>query len=518
MSSKKWQTLCRMEVTMKINNIPPEEIVKAVARNKFKNFAKYVDNGIILSQFHKTYYEILDRFAHGKIKRLIVSIGPQHGKSEGSSRKLPAFILGLRPDAKIAIGSYAATLAEGFNKDIQRILDTPEYISLFPGTRIMGAEKTSRYEAYTRNSKMTEVIGRKGSVTAVGRSGGLTGRSVNVAILDDVYKDHLEANSPIIREAAWKWYTTVIRKRLDNNGQELIVFTRWNKDDLIGRIEKKEKVIKVTKWSDLDNIPEGAWVKINFPALKVGEPTEIDPRHEGEALWEEKHSAKKLLAERELDKVEFECLNQGNPGSAEGQLYGKFKTWSDKSDFGVFLGRGNYTDCADTGTDNLCSICYDKYRSKEPVWSEKEKAYKHLIFCLVTDVIYTTDPIEVTQVTVPEMLNRNETEYANIESNNGGRSFAVNISPKTKTSIRWFSQHNNKEARILTHAANVTQSIVMPFGWESKFPRFYEDVSGYLRDFKANAHDDAPDTLTGIVEKEVMPAIEPKRRGIKRIN
>lgn len=109
----------------------------------------------------------------------------------------------MRPDAKIAIGSYAATLAEGFNKDVQRILDTPEYISLFPGTRIMGAEKTSRYEAYTRNSKMTEVIGRKGSVTAVGRSGGLTGKSVNVAILDDVYKDHLEANSTIIREAAW---------------------------------------------------------------------------------------------------------------------------------------------------------------------------------------------------------------------------------------------------------------------------------------------------------------------------
>ena len=135
-----------MEVIMKINNIPPEEIVKHVARNKFKNFAKYVDNGIILSQFHKTYYEILDRFAHGKIKRLIVSIGPQHGKSEGSSRKLPAFILGIRPDAKIAIGSYAATLAEGFNKDIQRILDTPEYISLFQNTRIMGAEKPSRYD------------------------------------------------------------------------------------------------------------------------------------------------------------------------------------------------------------------------------------------------------------------------------------------------------------------------------------------------------------------------------------
>lgn len=31
---------------------------------------------------------------------MIVQIPPQHGKSEGSSRKLPAFMLGLDPDKK----------------------------------------------------------------------------------------------------------------------------------------------------------------------------------------------------------------------------------------------------------------------------------------------------------------------------------------------------------------------------------------------------------------------------------
>ena len=52
----------------KVNEIPPIEIVKHVARKKFKNYAKFIDDKIVLSQFHKTYYEILDRFAHGKIK------------------------------------------------------------------------------------------------------------------------------------------------------------------------------------------------------------------------------------------------------------------------------------------------------------------------------------------------------------------------------------------------------------------------------------------------------------------
>lgn len=72
---------------------------------------------------------------------MIVTVPPQTGKSEGSSRKLPSFLLGLNPSLKILIGSYAASLAEGFNKDVQRIMDTPEYKSLFPDTRIMGEEK-----------------------------------------------------------------------------------------------------------------------------------------------------------------------------------------------------------------------------------------------------------------------------------------------------------------------------------------------------------------------------------------
>ena len=93
---------------------------------------------------------------------------PTHN-SEGSSRKLPSFLLGLNPSLKILIGSYAASLAEGFNKDVQRIMDTPEYKSLFPDTRIMGEEKKTRYQAFARNSKMTETIGEGGYIISVGR-------------------------------------------------------------------------------------------------------------------------------------------------------------------------------------------------------------------------------------------------------------------------------------------------------------------------------------------------------------
>lgn len=153
------------------------------------------------------------------------------------------------------------------------------------------------------------MVGRKGSLRVVGRGGALTSKTVDVSILDDVYKDYAEGNSPIVREAAWKWYTTVVKTRLHNDSQELIVFTRWNDDDLIGRIEKSgEKIIDAKTWQDLENVPKGAWIRINFEAIKTGEPTELDPRPKGSALWESRHSREKLEGQRALDPVQFNCL------------------------------------------------------------------------------------------------------------------------------------------------------------------------------------------------------------------
>ena len=112
----------------------PKEIVKAAARIDLLAFSRYMQPSLDIQPFHKMYYHILNEFAHGKIKKLIITMPPQHGKSEGASRKLPAFILGLFPDKKIFIGSYAASHARDFNRDVQKIIDTPEYSELFPET------------------------------------------------------------------------------------------------------------------------------------------------------------------------------------------------------------------------------------------------------------------------------------------------------------------------------------------------------------------------------------------------
>lgn len=482
----------------------PGEIVKEAARKRLLNFSRYMQPDMVVEPFHAVYYTVLDMFAHGKIRKLIIQQPPQHGKSEGSSRKLPAFMLGLNPDLKICIGSYAATIARDFNRDVQRIIDTPSYRQLFPKTFLNGSNVVTMANTYLRNSDVIEMVGRKGSLRVVGRGGSLTSKTVDVSILDDVYKDYAEGNSPIVREAAWKWYTTVVRTRLHNDSQELIVFTRWNDDDLIGRIEKSgEIIIDVKCWDDLKDIPKGAWVRINFEGLKTGEPTEIDPRPVGAALWESRHSREKLEAQKALDPVQFNCLYQGNPGSAEGKLYQPFKTWVQKSDWGKYIRSGCYVDVADEGDDLLFAATYDVYQSEQSAWNEKTRRFEPILYVLITDMEMTDENTDVTTITVPAMINRNGVQKAWIESNNGGSLFEKTIKTKVKALTVPFYQSGNKESRVITSSAMVNQQIIMPFGWENRFEPIYKHISGFLRDFGANKHDDPEDGLTGIYEKEL---------------
>lgn len=439
-------------------------------------------------EFHLIYYHLLDLFAKGKIKRLMITMPPQHGKSEGSTRRLPSFIFGRNPNTKIAVASYNTTFARKFNRDIQRIIDTKEYHEIFPDTLLNASNVVTISSSFLRNSEEFEIVGHKGSLKAVGRGGALTGNSVDVMIMDDLYKDYAEGNSPIIRDAVWDWYTSVVKTRLHNDSQELIVFTRWNEDDLIGRLEKKENVVTITSLSDLDNVKPNDWVKINFEAIQSQEPTDVDKRTKGDPLWEYKHNLDKLENTRLLDPENFNCLYQGNPQSKEGLLYGDFKTYTTLPELKI---RKCLVDTADKGTDYLCAINYG-----EPLDNNDDNIY-------ILDVLYTQKPMEVTEGLTADFITDGNINLVDIESNNGGRGFARVIDSLTppNTSINWYHQSDNKESRIFSNSATVTNRIVFPERWSIDYPEFYDHITNFKKLFKANKFDDCADTITGIVEK-----------------
>lgn len=490
-----------MNVTLaQIDRLPPEKLKRLhaiwmqgqiiKARSHLIDFTDLTFKGFHWTDFHKMYYGILDRFAKGQIKNLIITVPPQHGKSLGSTIKLPAFMFGNGPDKKIAIASYSDTFAKSFNRKVQLEIDNEVYARIFPETSLNRTNIVTTTGSWLRNSSEFEIVNHKGSLKAVGRGGPLTGNPVDVMIMDDLYKDYAEGNSPVIREAVKDWYTSVVRSRLHNGSQQLIVFTRWHEDDLIGYLEQKEEVIAITDLSQLNGITN-EWVKINFEAIKNTPPSGIDQRGKGQPLFPERHSIEKLISERNFDADKFECLFQGNPMSQSGLLYKPFKTYSQLPE-GV---RKNKTDTADTGDDYLCSICY----------IEDVQGY-----CHVTDVYYTQEQMEVTESETAEMILRNETDVVDIESNNGGRGFARRIDDLTPAhvTVNWYHQSKNKESRIFTNSAKVNKMILFPEGWQSKWPEFYNHVRGYKKNFKANKHDDAADVLTSMVEQQSGGIVE----------
>ena len=476
------------------------------ARRKLMWFAQYMNPRFKASPFHVAYYRVLDMFANGQIQNLIIQAPPQHGKSEGSSRNLPAKMLGMYPDKKIILCSYAATIAKDFNRDVQKIIDTEDYAALYPNTRLNGSNVVTVSSTSLRNSDVFQIVGHSGEFRVVGRGGSLTSKTADVMIFDDLYKDSQEANSPVIRASAWDWYTKVAMTRCHNESQKLIVFTRWHPEDIIGKIIENETVIEVEKWADFENIPKGAWVLVNFEAIKTGEPTEIDNRERGNALWPSRHSFDRLEQQKKIDPVGFQCLYQGHPGDAAGRLYQPFKTWVEKSDWGVLVRKGCYVDVADEGNDYLAGATYDIYKSNEQAWNENKKRWEPILYALITGVEYTDENTDVTTVTVPRLINEQGTEKVWVESNNGGSQFEKTIKRKIRAISVPFYQGANKESRVVTNAPFVNQSIVMPFGWENRYPKFYKAITEFLRSFDANEHDDAADMLTGIYEKEIAEA------------
>ena len=139
--------------------------------------------------FHETYYSIVERFYRGEIPRLIVSVPPQHGKSECSSRRGIAWGLSLHPNKKIALVSYNHPFASKFNRDVQRIIDDPLYGKIFPNTRINGKSVVTT-KSWLRNSEEFEIVERKGGLKTIGVGGGLTGNTVDILVMDDLYKDY----------------------------------------------------------------------------------------------------------------------------------------------------------------------------------------------------------------------------------------------------------------------------------------------------------------------------------------
>ncbi|MFZ1786690.1 MAG: phage terminase large subunit [Saprospiraceae bacterium] len=273
----------------------------------FLSFIYYINTDYKANWHHKIIIKELQAFLTDPTKKnLAIFIPPQHGKSEITSRLFPAYALGVNPNLKIAISSYSSDLADSFNRDIQKYIDLKDYYDVFPETQL-NSKNVVTTQNWLRNSEVFEIVGKKGFLKSVGVGGGLTGRAVDIAIIDDPIKDDKEAQSPTFRENVWQWYIKVLMTRLHNNSKQVLIMTRWHEDDLAGRLLNPEI-----------NPNYKDWHVIKLQAIKEEITHQDDKRNEGESLWPQRHDLEKLNILKSLSFDAFESLYQQNPFNKSG--------------------------------------------------------------------------------------------------------------------------------------------------------------------------------------------------------
>lgn len=255
------------------------------------------------ARHHRAIAKALEQVAKGKIKRLIVTLPPRHGKSEMISRRFIPWIMGKDPYKSIIFATYNEDFAQDFGSDCRAIMETPQFQQVFPGFKFrQGGASKSRVQ--TDNGGMAVFVGRGGSIT---------GRGGDILVVDDPIKDSVEAMSPTLRENLWSWFTQVFMTRLmTERSKVVIVTTRWHEDDLVGRL---------TDSSNPHFTEEecSKWKIINLPAF-AGDNDPLK-RVEGEVLWPERFNKDFLEAQRNLDPRGFSALYQQKPSPEDGDLF-----------------------------------------------------------------------------------------------------------------------------------------------------------------------------------------------------
>lgn len=291
------------------------------ARRDFLSFITYQMPEYRVNWHHRVMANALQKVADGKCPRLIVTLPPRHGKSQQVSMHFPAYVLGRNPKAQIIAASYNATLAAKMNRAVQRIIDSPEYRRIFPGTRLNEANVRSMSGSWLRNSDEFEVVEYGGIYRSAGVGGSATGYGATVGIVDDPVRNRQDADSPTYQERVIDWFRSTFLTRLMKGGSIIIVLTRWSQGDLVGRLLEHAQA----------NPAAGQWEVLNLPAIAEEDKHELDPRATGDALWPSEFSLKWLAEQRAtMTEREFASLYQQRPSPQSGHLVQRewFKFWT----------------------------------------------------------------------------------------------------------------------------------------------------------------------------------------------
>lgn len=239
--------------------------------------------------------------------RLIISMPPQEGKSQRASKWFPVWALQQNPETRVAIASYEANIARRWGRSTRDIIQRNEdQINL-----IVRDDLSAQHE--------WQLAGHDGGVFTAGIGGAMTGRAVDMLLIDDPVKGREQADSPTFREKAWDWWTDVALTRLAPGAPVVLILTRWHEDDLAGRLMRTDP---------------GAWEFLRIPAEADHRPEhgETDPLGREPGVFMESARGRTIAQwqarKRQSGPKTWASLYQGVPSPDDGGILPGDDAWA----------------------------------------------------------------------------------------------------------------------------------------------------------------------------------------------
>lgn len=243
----------------------------------------------------------------GREEGLIEEIPVRHGKSEFTSKFLPAWFIGRFPWKRVGLASYEADFASQWGRKTRDVLE--EWGEPVFGVRVRQDTRAAN-RWYVEWNDDGRWVTRDGGMFTAGVGGPMLGMGFDLLIIDDPFKNAAEANSKTQRDKIWEWFQAVALTRVEPGGSVIVVQSRWHEDDLIGRIKREQSAGTAGR----------KYRSISLPAL--AEDGDILGREVGEALFPYRYSADVLeKIKKDIGSYYFSAQYQQRPQPAEGGLF-----------------------------------------------------------------------------------------------------------------------------------------------------------------------------------------------------
>ncbi len=450
-----------------------------LSRHYFHEYLLYVEHKrppekqFYLPRCHvlRTVVEDLQDLEDGVIDFLGVSMPPRVGKST-TCIFFMTWQMGLHPDMANLMSGHSDPLTKGFYKETLNIIRSEEYCWKDVFTDVSFESTSAEDEAINLNSPS-----RFPTLTCRSIEGTTTGavEAANLLYTDDLIKDRKESLSPQRLETKYQDYLNKILDRKLDNAKELMVGTRWNVADPLGKIQSQHK----------DN-PRYRFRVI--PALNEDDESNFVYKF-GKGF-----STKYYKSLREtLDNNEWMAKYQGRPFKREGLLFPaeELKTYNGVLPVGepdVIMAA---IDVAWGGGDSLAMPVLYVYGGRG----------------YVQDVVFSKGDKTITMPLVEGKILQHRIQLIRVEGNNGGHMYSDVIDQNIKNAgyfcnitNRVTGSDKSKMTRMVQYAPEIKQLYFINDKNASKeYREFMEEVTSLSVEGK-NEHDDAPDSLAMLID------------------